>query len=91
MEVTFPNLLLENAKKYGNNKDAIREKDFGIWQAYSWAEYLEQVKLFALGLASMGFKRGDKMAIIGDNRPELYWGLISGSTGSNVGGFVQQP
>jgi long-chain acyl-CoA synthetase len=77
MELTFPNLLLENARKYGDRNDAIREKGYGIWQSYSWAEYLEQVKLFALGLASLGFKRGDKMAIIGDNRPQLYWGLIS--------------
>jgi long-chain acyl-CoA synthetase len=75
-EVTIPNLLLRNAERYGHHKDAIREKDFGIWQSYSWAEYLEQVKYFSLGLASMGFKRGDMMAIIGDNRPELYWGMV---------------
>jgi long-chain acyl-CoA synthetase len=77
MELTFPNLLLENAAKFGREKDAIREKDFGIWQSYSWAEYLEQVKLFALGLASLGFERGDKAAIIGDNRPPLYWAVLS--------------
>jgi len=77
MELTFPNLLLENVKKYGDKKDAIRGKDYGIWQSYTFTDYLEQVKLFALGLASMGFKRGDKMAIIGDNWPQLYWAMIA--------------
>ncbi|MEE9419623.1 MAG: AMP-binding protein, partial [Desulfatiglandaceae bacterium] len=56
---------------------AIREKDYGIWQSYSWKDYLDQVRDFALGLASFGFKRGDKMAIIGDNRPQLYWGMAA--------------
>jgi len=77
MELTFPNLLLENAKKYGNRRDAIRGKDYGIWQSYTFTDYLEQVKLLALGLASMGFKRGDRMAIIGDNWPQLYWSIIA--------------
>ena len=74
---TFPKILLDNAKKYGHDKIAIREKDYGIWQSYSWQDYHDQVKDFALGLASLGFKRGDKMAIIGDNRPQLYWGLAA--------------
>jgi len=77
IELTFPNLLLENVRKYGDKRDAIREKDYGIWQSYTYSDYLEQVKSFALGLASLGFKRGDKTAIIGDNRPRLYWGMIS--------------
>ncbi len=74
---TFPQILLDNAKKYGHHKIAIREKDYGIWQSYSWQDYLDQVKDFALGLASLGFKRGDKLAIIGDNRPQLYWGIAA--------------
>ena len=77
MELTFPNILLENVRKFGYSKDAIREKDYGIWQSYSYTEYLEQVKFFALGLASLGFKRGDKTAIIGDNRPQLYWSMVA--------------
>jgi len=72
---TFPQILLDNAKKYPPAKAAIREKDYGIWQSYSWQDYLEQVRDFALGLAALGFKREDKMAIIGDNRPQLYWGM----------------
>jgi long-chain acyl-CoA synthetase len=75
--MTFPQILLENAKRYGDSKAAIREKDYGIWQSYTWKDYLDQVREFALGLASLGFKQGDKMAIIGDNRPQLYWGLAA--------------
>ena len=74
---TFPKILVHNAEKYGDSKVAIREKDYGIWQSYSWKDYLDQVRNFALGLASLGFKRGDKMAVIGDNRPQLYWGLAA--------------
>jgi len=74
---TFPKILLENAKKFPPTKIAIREKDYGVWQSYSWQDYLAQAKDLALGLASIGFKRGDKMAIIGDNRPQLYWGMAA--------------
>jgi len=74
---TFPKILLDNAKKFPPTKIAMREKDYGVWQSYSWQDSLDQVRDFALGLASLGFKRGDKMAIIGDNRPQLYWGLAA--------------
>ncbi len=67
---TFPKLLVEQAKKYGSRKTALREKDYGIWQSISWEEYLEKVKYFSLGLISMGFEREDKVSIIGDNKPE---------------------
>jgi long-chain acyl-CoA synthetase len=56
---------------------AIREKDYGIWQSYTWSEYFEQGRLIALGLASLGFRRGDTVAIIGDNRPQLYWAVLA--------------
>jgi long-chain acyl-CoA synthetase len=74
---TLPKLLLANVQRYGRRKVAIREKEYGIWQAYSWDQYLEQVRDFALGLAQLGFQRGDKLAIIGDNRPQLYWALMA--------------
>jgi long-chain acyl-CoA synthetase len=74
---TIPKLLLANAQRYGHRRTAMREKQFGIWKAYSWAQYLEQVNDFALGLAGLGFRRDDKLAIIGDNRPQLYWALIA--------------
>jgi long-chain acyl-CoA synthetase len=74
---TFPKILLENTRKFGGSKAAIREKDYGIWQSYTWQDYHDHVKDFALGLASLGFKRGDKLAIIGDNRPQLYFGMAA--------------
>lgn len=70
---TLPQVLLAQSRKYGKNKVAIREKDLGIWQSYSWHEYSENTKNFALGLASLGFQRGDRLSVIGDNRPQLYW------------------
>ena len=76
-ERTLPRLLIENARKFGRRRIAMREKDLGIWQSYTWAQYLEKVKYFALGLASLGFNKGDKMAVIGDNRPQLYWAQIA--------------
>jgi long-chain acyl-CoA synthetase len=56
---------------------AIREKAFGIWQAYPWKTYFEEARLIALGLASLGLSRGDKTAVVGDNRPELYWAMLA--------------
>jgi long-chain acyl-CoA synthetase len=73
---TFPKLVVDNAQRRPG-KVAIREKDLGIWQSYTWREYLERARLIALGLASRGFTRGDKTAIIGDNRPELYWAVAA--------------
>ena len=73
---TFPKLVIRNAKRFGH-RVAIREKDYGIWQAYTWRDYVDQARLIALGLASLGFARGDKIAIIGDNRPQLYWTVMA--------------
>ena len=73
---TFPKLVVANAERLGD-KVAIREKDYGIWQSYTWRDYLVQARLIALGLASLGFARGDKTAIIGDNRPQLYWAMLA--------------
>ena len=75
MTQTFPRLVRENAQRRAD-RVAIREKDYGIWQSYTWREYFEQGRLIALGLASLGFRRGDKVAIIGDNRPQLYWAVL---------------
>jgi long-chain acyl-CoA synthetase len=73
---TFPKLVRDNAQRLVD-KVAIREKDLGIWQAYTWSQYFEQARLIALGLASLGFARGDRVAIVGDNRPELYWAVMA--------------
>ncbi|MBI4967910.1 MAG: AMP-binding protein [Rhodospirillales bacterium] len=73
---TFPKLLLFNAKVRGQ-RPASREKDFGIWQTWTWSQVQEEVRALACGLAAMGFRRGDKLAIIGDNRPHLYWAMVA--------------
>jgi long-chain acyl-CoA synthetase len=73
---TFPKLVSWNAQRVPR-KVAIREKDFGIWQSYTWRDYFEQARLIGVGLGALGFARGDKTAIIGDNRPELYWAILA--------------
>ena len=65
---TFPKLLLQNAAKRGQ-RPAIREKDLGIWQTWTWSQVADEIRALACGLAAMGFKRGDKIVIAGDNRP----------------------
>jgi len=77
LPMTFPHILIDNAKKFPPSKAAMREKNYGIWESYSWQDYLDQVRDFTLGLAALGFKKDDKMAIIGDNRPRLYWGMAA--------------
>lgn len=74
---TLPQIFLERVAEGGDNV-ALREKDLGIWQRVSWNQYLEHVKLFALGLLKLGFTRGDHLAIISENcREWLYADLAS--------------
>jgi long-chain acyl-CoA synthetase len=73
---TFPRLLARHAAERGD-RPAIREKDFGIWQTWTWRQVLAEVRALACGLAAMDFRRGDKAAIIGDNRPRLYWAMAA--------------
>jgi len=79
---TFPKLLLDNARVRGE-KVAVREKDLGIWQSWSWKEVADEVRWLACGLAARGLKRGMNIAIIGDNRPRLYWSFAAAQS---VGG-----
>jgi long-chain acyl-CoA synthetase len=83
---TFPKLLLEHARVRGA-KICVREKDHGIWQSWTWSEAASNVRALACGLAAIGFKRGDNLAIIGDNRPQLYWAM----TAAQVLGGVPVP
>ena len=68
---TFPRLLMHHAATRGQ-APAMREKDLGIWQTWTWADVAERVRALACGLAELGFRRGDNLAIVGDNRPHLY-------------------
>src|SRR6185295_6972313 len=74
--MTLPRYLLRNASAHGS-RTAIREKDRGIWQSYTWREYHDHVRDLALGLAALGFRRGDRLSVIGDNRPRLYWAQVA--------------
>ncbi len=73
---TLPKLVERNAAS-DPKAAGMREKTRGVWQTYSWTDYRDQVRDFALGLASMGFKRGDKLSVVGDNRPQLYFAQVS--------------
>jgi long-chain acyl-CoA synthetase len=59
------------------DRPATREKYLGIWQTWNWSQVAEEVRAIACGLAELGFKRGDNLAIIGDNRPRLYWSMCA--------------
>lgn len=69
---TFPKLLRRNAQMRPDTP-AYREKEYGIWQTYSWKDVYDNTRALALGLVGLGLKRGDAVAIIGSNRPHLYW------------------
>jgi long-chain acyl-CoA synthetase len=69
---TFPKLLRYNAEKY-RDRPSMREKNFGIWQSWSWSEVKTEIYRFAAGMHSLGLKRGDRVAIVGDNAPRMYW------------------
>jgi long-chain acyl-CoA synthetase len=69
-KLTFPQILATQAQRWGSNRVAIREKAYGIWEAYTWYDYLNYVKQVALGFLSLGLKRGEYIGIIMDNHPE---------------------
>jgi long-chain acyl-CoA synthetase len=73
---TFPRLLLAHAAQQPD-APAVREKDLGIWQTWTWAETAQAVREMACGLASLGFKANDNLAIVGANRPHLYMAVIA--------------
>ncbi|GAB2944624.1 AMP-dependent synthetase/ligase [Aquaspirillum soli] len=73
---TFPKLLQEHARVRGD-RPAMREKDLGIWQTWTWREIAAEVQALACGFAALGLARGDRVAIIGDNRPRLYWTIAA--------------
>ncbi|HZW22564.1 AMP-binding protein, partial [Noviherbaspirillum sp.] len=75
-ERTFPRMLLQHAQQRPD-KPAFREKDLGIWQTWNWKQVADEVRALACGLAALGFKRGMNLAIIGDNRPRLYWSMAA--------------
>ncbi len=81
---TLPKLLRENYRKHGDRRMAMRVKDRGIWQSYTWEDYYEKVKGFSLGLMKLGLERGDKVSILGENKPEWYWAELAAHCAGGV-------
>ncbi len=89
-DLTIPKLLVKNAEKFGEPRVAMREKEFGVWIPFSWKEYLENVKFLSLGLVSLGLERGDKVVMIGDNRPEGLWAEMAAMCAGGIGVWLFQ-
>ena len=89
-DLTIPKLFIEKATEYGKSKVAMREKEFGIWRPITWHDYLENVKEITLGLISLGLENGDKISMIGDNRPEGLWAEMATMCAGGVGVWLFQ-
>ena len=87
---TLPKQFLDKVQKYGDRKIALRQKDFGIWQEYTWQESYEQTRDLCLGLVSQGLQRGDRVCIVGDNDRQHLWAdlAIMSAGGTTVGIFT---
>jgi long-chain acyl-CoA synthetase len=87
---TLPKLLVRNARRFTHSKVALREKEFGLWQSFTWQDYFDHVRYFCLGLISLGLEKDDKVAIVGDNRPEwVFAELAAQSAGATPLGIYQ--
>ena len=73
---SIPALLARNATQMGN-RPAYREKEFGIWQSWTWAQAQDEIRALALGFLALGLNRGDHVAIVGRNRPAHYWAMVA--------------
>jgi long-chain acyl-CoA synthetase len=76
---TFPKLLMRNARLFGA-RPSMRHKDLGVWQTWTWGEVLDIVRAYAVGLHRLGIRRGETVAIVGANRPRLYWSVMAAQT-----------
>ncbi len=81
---TIPGLLKAKYEEWGDREIAIRDKDFGLWQQYTWKDSYEKVKRFCMGLISLGLEPEDKVAIIGDNEPEWFWAAFATQAGRGI-------
>ncbi len=87
---TLPKHFMEKVGRYGDHQVAVRQKDFGIWQEFTWADSFEQVRNFTLGLIALGLEKGDKVSIVGDNDRQYMWAdlAIMSAGGVTVGIFT---
>ncbi len=89
-DLTIPKLFSRQCKRYGTTKVAMREKEFGIWCPFTWQDYYDKVKYLCLGMISLGLEPGDKVAMIGDNRPEGLWAEMAALCAGGVGVWLFQ-
>ncbi len=89
-DLTIPKLFVRAAKRYWDKKVAMREKEYGIWIPITWKQYYENVKKIALGMVSLGLQKGDKVAMIGDNRPEALWAEMAAMCVGAIGVWLFQ-
>lgn len=89
-DLTIPKLFYQKSQQYGKSKVAMREKEFGIWRPITWHDYFENVKYITLGLISLGLKDGDKVSMIGANRPEGLWAEMAALCARGVGVWLFQ-
>ena len=89
-DLTIPKLFYMQAKRYGRQRVAMREKEYGIWRPITWQQYLDNVKHIALGLIKLGLNKGDKVSMIGDNRPEGLWAEMAALCAGGVGVWLFQ-
>jgi long-chain acyl-CoA synthetase len=73
---TFPKLLLRNSARFGS-RPAFQHKELGVWQTWSWAQVAEIVRAYAAGLHRLGLQQGQTIAVVGSNRPTLYWTIMA--------------
>lgn len=74
--ISVPDLLERNVAQFGG-KAAYREKEFGIWQSWTWADAADEIDALAAGFLTLGAEVGDHIAIAGRNRPALYWAMVA--------------
>ena len=89
-DLTIPKLFYAQAERFGKGRVAMREKEFGIWRPITWQDYLDNVKAIALGLVRLGLKPGDKVSIIGVNRPEGLFAEMAVLCAGGVGVWLFQ-
>ena len=77
-EDTLPKLLLSDYQNWGNDHLALRKKQYGIWQGYTWKDCYERTKAICLGLTSLGLGHGENACILGDSNPEWFWSELAG-------------
>lgn len=87
---TLPKHFLLTARRLGASQIAMRKKRYGIWQEYTWADSLQHVRNFCLGMVQLGLEHGDKVCIVGDNDPEYYWAelAVQSAGGATIGIFT---